>query len=181
MKPDEFLVHFSNNLPIVLATDASPVGVGAVLSHIMPDESEKPIQFASQTLSSSQRKWAQIDKEGYAIIFGIKRFHQYLFGRKFVLYTDHAPLVQIFSPKKGLPVMTDSRMQHYAIFLQGFEFYIRHKNSKSNANADAFSRFPVVRNTNESTLEESDIFGISQTQSLPIAVDELENLKKMNN
>ncbi|KAF2895714.1 hypothetical protein ILUMI_10494 [Ignelater luminosus] len=78
-KPGDFFAHFSNNLPIVLATDASPIGVGSMLSHIMPDGSEKPIQFASQTLSSSQKKWAQIDKKAYAIIFRIKRFHQYLF------------------------------------------------------------------------------------------------------
>ncbi|KAF2879722.1 hypothetical protein ILUMI_26440 [Ignelater luminosus] len=131
VKSDDFLVHFSNNLPIVLATDASPVEVDSVLFHIMLDGSEKPIQFASQTLSSFQRKWAQIDKEACAIIFGIKRFHQYLFG---------------------LPVMTASRMQHYAIFLQSFDFEIRYKNSKLNANADVFSRLPVVRNPNESEL-----------------------------
>ncbi|XP_031332739.1 uncharacterized protein K02A2.6-like [Photinus pyralis] len=164
MKSDNFLVHFNNNLQIILATDASPVGVGAVLSHIMPDGSEKPIQFASQSLTSSQRNWSQIDKEAYAIIFGVKRFHQFLFGRKFVLYTDHAPLAQIFSPQKGLPIMSASRMQHYAIFLQSFNFEIR---------------LPVESKI-ENTVEESDIYEISQIHTLPVTVDELSKQTKLD-
>lgn len=68
MCSEKFLVHYDKNLPIVLATDASPVGVGAVLSHVFPDGSEKPIYYASQTLSTTQRKWSQIDKEAYVII-----------------------------------------------------------------------------------------------------------------
>ncbi|KAF2900089.1 hypothetical protein ILUMI_06104, partial [Ignelater luminosus] len=80
---------------------------------------------------------------------------------------------RISSPKEGLPVMIASRMQHYVIFLQGFDFKICYKNSKLNTNADVFSRFPVVGNANESTLEESDMFEISQIQLLPITVDGL--------
>lgn len=111
------LVHFDPTLELLLATDASPHAVSAVLSHKFPDNSERPIKFASQTLSDTQKKYAHIDKEAYAIIFGIKKFHQYLFGRKFTLIIDCQPLTQIFSPRKGLPVHTASRMQHYAIFL----------------------------------------------------------------
>ncbi|RVE40466.1 hypothetical protein evm_014884 [Chilo suppressalis] len=73
MQTDQFLVHFSPRLPLILATDASPIGVGAVISHVMPDESERPIEMASQTLNKTQRKWSQIDKEAYAIIFGVKK------------------------------------------------------------------------------------------------------------
>ncbi|XP_011874398.1 PREDICTED: uncharacterized protein K02A2.6-like, partial [Vollenhovia emeryi] len=64
---NQVLAHFDQKVPIVLATDASPYGVGAVLSHLYPDGTERVIQFASQTLSKTQQKYAQIDKEAYRI------------------------------------------------------------------------------------------------------------------
>ena len=66
------LAHFDTHLPLILATDASPYGVGAVLSYKYPDGSERPIQFTSKTLNVTQMKYAQIDKEAYSIIFGVK-------------------------------------------------------------------------------------------------------------
>lgn len=114
---EEILIPYDSELPIVLATDASPYGVGAVLSHVLPDRTERIIQCASNSLTETQKKYAQIDKEAYAIIFGIKKFHQFLYGNHFMLLTDHKPLAQIFNPQKGLPAYSAMRMQHYAIFL----------------------------------------------------------------
>ncbi|XP_063825507.1 uncharacterized protein K02A2.6-like [Ostrinia nubilalis] len=172
MQSDTFLVHYSTKLPIILATDASPIGVGAVISHVMPDGTERPIQMASQTLSKTQRKWSQIDKEAYAIIFGVKKFFQYLYGRKFTLLSDNKPLVQIFAPNKPLPHMSAIRMQHYAIFLQTFNYEIKYKSSKENSNADGLSRLPIqMKETN--LCEESDIIEINQITTLPITVQEL--------
>lgn len=149
------LTHFDPQLPIVLAVDASLYGVGAVLCYQMPDGAERPIQFASQTLSKVQQKYSQIDKEALAIVVGVRRFYQYLFGRKFVLVTDNKPLAQIFSPKKGLPLLSTSRMHHYVIFLQSFNFTIRVKKSKDNSNTDAMSRLQDF--TNESDLDADEI------------------------
>lgn len=98
MSSDTVLIHYDPKLPLVLAVDASPYGVGAVLSHTYPDGTEKPIQFASQTLSKVQQRYSQIDKEAYAIIYGVKKFYQYIFGRKFTLVTDNKPISQIFWP-----------------------------------------------------------------------------------
>ena len=55
------LVRFDPDKPIVLATDASPYGIGAVISHVLPDDSEEPIAFASKTLSKAERGYAQVD------------------------------------------------------------------------------------------------------------------------
>ena len=95
------LVHFDPDRELVLACDASPQGVGAVLSHRYPDGSDKPIAFASRTLNKTEKGYAQIDREALAVIFGIKRFHQFLCGRRFLIFTDHKPLVTLLGETKG--------------------------------------------------------------------------------
>ncbi|XP_063915720.1 uncharacterized protein K02A2.6-like [Zophobas morio] len=76
-KSDTILAHYDSNLPLTVATDASSYGVGAVLSQIQPDGSERVIQYASQTLNDTQKKYSQIDKEAY------EKFLQHLEYPKF--------------------------------------------------------------------------------------------------
>ena len=97
------LTHYDPALPLKMAGDASAYGVGAVISHIMPDGTERPIAFASRTLSTSERNYAQVEKEALSLVFGIRRFHNYLYGRTFTLVTDHKPLTSILGSKKCSP------------------------------------------------------------------------------
>lgn len=92
------LIHYNPAWPLILACDASPYGLGAILSHQLPDVTEKPITFASRTLllSNSMHKL----KKGLSCVYGVKRFHQYLYVRFFTLVTDHKPLFGLLDEKE---------------------------------------------------------------------------------
>ena len=100
---DTVLVSFDPKQEIGISCDASSVGIGAVLFHRYEDGSERPIANVSKTLNQTQRNYSQIQKEALAIVFALHKFHQFLYGRKFILVTDHKPLTDMFAPQKSYP------------------------------------------------------------------------------
>ena len=137
------LAHYNPKLPLILATDASSYGVGAVLTQVSEEGTERPIAYVSRTLSDAERNYAQIEKEALAIIFGVKRFHVYLYGRKFLLLTDHKPLTTIFGPKTGLPVVAASRLQRWALVLSAYQYDVKFRATEEHGNVDGLSRLPL--------------------------------------
>jgi transposase InsO family protein len=174
------LVHFDPKLPVVLATDASQYGLGAVLMHRYADGSERPIAHASKTLTPTERNYSQVEKEAYSIIYGVKKFHQYLAGRIFELNTDHRPLLTIFNPTKPLPVATANRLQRWAMFLMTYTYNIHFKPTQAHANADALSRLPIADNSFSSD-EDSLQINYLQTELMeqwPVKATEIEAATK---
>lgn len=140
---DKVLCHYDASLPLVLSVDSSAYGIGAVLAHAYPDGSERPISCASRTLTDAEINYSQLDKEALAIMYGVQKHHQYIYGRSFTLKTDHKPLVFIFGPKGGIPQTAASRLQRWAAKLAAYDFKIKYVASKCNGNADALSRLPL--------------------------------------
>ena len=169
------LTHYDPKLPLTLAGDASAYGIGAVISHIFPDGSEHPIAFASRTLSQSEQNYAQLEKEALSLIFGVKRFHQYLYGRNFTLITDHKPLLAILGPKKGIPSLAAAHMQRWAVFLSAYQYDVKFKGTQFHANADGLSRLPLENCSMEGLSIEHSIYNISQIDLLPITAAKVKN------
>ncbi|XP_046749823.1 uncharacterized protein K02A2.6-like [Diprion similis] len=137
------LVNYDPHKPLIFTCDASDCGMSAILSHRTP-EGDKPIAYASKTLSKSERNYAIIDKKARAIIFGVTKFYDYIYGTTFTLRTDHQPLVRIFGPGKGIPIMAARRLQRYATFLSAFQYNIEYGRSSDNV-ADGLSCLPLPK------------------------------------
>ncbi|XP_045459304.1 uncharacterized protein K02A2.6-like [Melitaea cinxia] len=143
------LQFFDEKLPVVLSVDSSKDGLGAVLL-----QNRLPVAYASKALSECQQRYAQIEKELLAILFGCERFHQFIFGRHITIETDHNPLIGII--KKPLN-STSPRIQRMLIKLQKYEFNLVYKRGKELYIADTLSRSFDTDDSLQIDLEESNI------------------------
>lgn len=142
------------NKEFLLTTDASIHAVGAVLSQGEIGK-DLPIAYASRTLNKAETNYSTIERELLAIVWAVKHFRPYLFGRKFKIITDHKPLTWLFNIKDP-----GSRLVRWRLKLEEYDYEIVYKAGKNNTNADALSRPPVL-NTNIVDLTNDD------TNSLP--------------
>ena len=170
------LAHYDPSLPLKLAGDASAYGIGAVISHTYQDGQERPIAFASRTLSAAELSYLQIEKESLSLVYGVKKFHQYLYGRKFVLVTDHKPLVTLLGPTSGIHTLAAARLQRWALILSAYSYDLEFRPTQRHSNADGLSRLPVVSKDRDdsSDVPETAIFNISQVHSLPVTAMQLQ-------
>lgn len=124
--------------PFSITCDASDYAVGSVLSQEITND--LPIAYASRTLNKAEINYTTTEKELVAIMFGVKQFRPYLYGRKFIIITDHKPLTWLFSVKDP-----GSRLLRWRIKLDEFDYEIRYKSGKTNLNADALSRIKEIK------------------------------------
>ncbi|KAK6169531.1 hypothetical protein SNE40_020570 [Patella caerulea] len=143
LQSSSVLVHYNPDLPLILSCDASPYGVGAVLSHQMKDGSDKPVAYASRSLAPAEKNYAHIDREGLAIMFGLNKFHKYLYGKDFTIQTDHKPLLGLLKEDRLISPMASARIQRWALTLSNYQYHLCYKRGDSNANADGLSRLPL--------------------------------------
>ena len=139
----------------------------------MPDGTEKPIAYASRSLTKTEMKYAQIDREALGIYWAVKKFYPYLYGRTFTLVTDCQPLTSIFSPSKSIPATTAARVQRYALYLSGFDYDIEYKNTKRHTNVYGLSRLPVPVKETGGEISEEEVFFASQLEQLPVTSAEI--------
>ena len=88
-----------------------------MLAHCFEDGTEYPITYVSQSFAAAERRYYNLDKEALAIIFGLSKFYQYLYGRTFIIYTDHKPLSYLFDASRAIPQITFARIQVWDKFV----------------------------------------------------------------
>ena len=133
------LRYYDPTKPLVIHCDASLKGIGAAMLQPGDDGSLEPVAYASKSLSACEQRYACIERELLAIVFATQRFHQFVFGRKFSIITDHKPLVMIMDkPLTAAP----ARLQRMLVALQGYNFDLSFEKGVNHALADGLSRFP---------------------------------------
>ena len=125
--------------PFILSTDASEKGLGAVLFQ-ETDGVKFPVRYASRKLSTCEQSYATVEKECLAAVWGIEKFQKYLYGRAFILETDHQPLSYL---QKA--ALTNKRVLRWAMLLQPYQFSVRYIPGKENVGADYLSRVCLER------------------------------------
>ena len=133
------LAHPDFGLPFCVATDASAVGMGAVLyQHDPQTDAPRYISFQARSLSSSERNYSATKRELLAVVFALQRFHQFVYGRHFTLYTDHRALVHLHTQPR-----LNAMMQSWYDTLFNYNFSVWHRPGIQNILPDCLSRlFP---------------------------------------
>lgn len=122
---------FSETNQFIVQTDASGYAIGAILSN----KNNKPIAYASRSLNCAEQRYPTIEKELLAIVWAVKYFRPYLYGRKFKILTDHRPLVYLFNMRDP-----SSRLMKFRLTLEEYDYVVEYVKGSDNAAADALSR-----------------------------------------
>ena len=161
-----------------MSADASCFGLGAVLMQRQEGGVMKPVAYISRSLTTTEQRYAQIEKEALAFTWACERFSDYLVGLQFHIETDHKPLVPLFSTKNldELPI----RVQRFRMRMMRFLFTISHVRGKNLTVADTLSRAPLeeTSDSDQTLQEEVDAYVSSIVQGLPATEQRLEEIRR---
>eukprot|EP00731_Ephydatia_muelleri_P004100 Em0002g276a len=167
------LAHYSPTARVKVTANASSHGLGAVLTQLNKGE-WRPVTFASRSMTETERRYAQIEKEALAVTWACEKFRDYVLGRNFDIETDHKPLVPILSSKQlnSLP----PRVLRFRLRLMHYSYSITHVPGKLLYTADTLSRAPTTNSPKDliPLQEEAEVFIDSAIQCLPTTGEKLK-------
>ena len=138
LTPAAVLAHFDPRLLMQVTTDASAVAIGAVLSQTQPNGYERPVAYASRTLTTAERAYSVFEREALACIWACERWHWFLYCRRFTLRTDHSLLTTLLSG--GTKGRRPMQLFRWADRLSEYQFDVVYRPGADNAVADLLSR-----------------------------------------
>ena len=139
---------YDPNAPTRVIADASPVGLGAVLTQKGLNEWQV-IRFASRSLTDCEKRYSQTEKEALALVYACERFHNWIYGLEFELVTDHKALECIFTPRSK----PSARIERWVLRMQPYKYRVKYEKGKTNI-ADSLSRLTKTVQTND----ENDLY-----------------------
>ena len=165
------LPYFDRNKETILQTDASKKGFGAVIL-----QEEQPIYYASRALTSAEKNYQNLEREAQAAVWGMEKFHYFLYGRKFILQTDQKPLVSIF--RKHM-IDVSPRIPRITIQVWQYEFEPQHIPGRNNVISDALSRVTSLEFQDSNA--EKDILAVNFLQYSSIEERERDEVLQETN
>ena len=175
VKENLVLAMFDPDLETIVTTDAAGGGLGAVISQIKAGK-EVIVSCASRTLSANEKKYSIGEKEALACLWACKKWHTYLWGRKFTLCTDHQALVTLLSKGSDRASM---RIARWSCKLLNYNYEVKYKKGCNNILADTLSRLPVTSSESEYDTDDEVICQLTLTELCKSV--SLKELKKVTN
>lgn len=175
LKTEKVLGYFSKVDKTIVEVDASPVGLGAILSQKNRDGVERVIMFISKTLTDIERRYSQTEREALAIVWAIERLQYFLLGCEFILITDHKPLVFMFQPR----AKPCARIERWILRLQAFRYKIQYKQGSLNW-ADALSRTAATEKNPVAFDEEAQHFVLRIIEDNPTKAVTQNEIREAN-
>ena len=180
MASEQVLARYDPEKETMVSSDASSFGLGAVLMQKQPSGEMRPVAYVSRSMTETERRYAQIDKEALAITWALEHWAEFLIGMRFKVETDHKPLIQLLSTKliDELPV----RIQRFRMRLMRFDFPIAHVPGKLMYTADSLSRSPQECKAQESKSwndlhDEVEAYVNAVLVTLPASVQRLDEIR----
>jgi len=164
------LAHYSMNADAKLVVDASPWGLGCVLLQEV-DNQMRPVAYASRGLTDVEKRYAQIEREALAVLYGLQKMHTYIYGRKITVSTDHKPLVGVFAkPTQSI------RLERIALRAQDYDFTLIYEPGSGNI-ADGLSRLPTTAPSSVTNFVEEHVRFVKKDMSL-LSIEEIQEAGK---
>ena len=172
------LTHYDPNKHTILSADASSYGLGAVLLQVENDGTRKPLAYASRSMTNTEQRYAQIEKEALATTWACEKFSDYILGKDITIETDHKPLVPLLGSKNldELP----PRIQRFRMRLMKYSYNIVHIPGKELYTADTLSRAPLDKPLSEADQQlnkDLSLYVLSILDNLPATEKQLENIR----
>ena len=169
------IAYFNPTKKVEIVVDASPVGVGAVFTQFCekPDGSRtapQVVAYASRTLTDTERRYSQTEREALAIVWACERFHLYVFGTNFTVVTDHKPLVPMFNnPKSTLP----ARVERLRLRTSSYTMKVEYRPGAENP-ADFLSRHPLPKQSTSDRNAMDDYVNYIMDNAVPRSLTQAE-------
>ena len=171
---DAKMAYFDPSKDTELTTDASPVGLSAILSQKMPGtEERKIVAYVSRSLTDVETRYSQTEKEALAIVWSIERLHIYLYGKGFTLFTDCKPVQLILNNPMSKP---PARIERWNLRLQGYNFHVIHTKGSQNP-SDFLSRHTTLKEPKCLATMAEDYINLLSLHAVPKAMT-LEELQE---